>query len=161
MRARRPKTHPHSRFSTYCDRQKLNGLNMKNQPGKDEKTEQRYVKDSHASGEITRPMFWKLLAQRPVLGQPDWLTKGLIRQISATTFRAASADFFALSSAYLHATGSANIHARSINRKTPRQLCYLFAHTLLHSTIAHMLEHIRDPIPHFLHLRFSQASRGY
>jgi len=47
---------------------------MKNQPGKDEKTEQRNVKDSHASGEITRPMFWKLLAQRPVLGQPDSLT---------------------------------------------------------------------------------------
>jgi hypothetical protein len=31
--------------------------------------------------ESTRPMFWKLLAGRPVLGQPDWLTKGLIRQI--------------------------------------------------------------------------------
>jgi hypothetical protein len=78
VRARHPKTHPDSRFSTYCDRQKLNGLNMKNQPGKDEKTEQRYVKDSHASGEITRPMFWKLLAQRPVLGQPDWLTRGFL-----------------------------------------------------------------------------------
>jgi hypothetical protein len=51
---------------------------MKNQSGKDEKTEQRYGKDSHASGEITRPMFWKLLAQRPVLGQPDSLTKGLV-----------------------------------------------------------------------------------
>jgi hypothetical protein len=56
MHARRPKTHPHSGLSTYCDRQKLNGLNMNKQPGEDEKTEQRYVKDSHASREITRPV---------------------------------------------------------------------------------------------------------
>jgi len=44
---------------------------MKTQPDEDEKTEQRYVKDSHASREITRPVFWNLLAGRPVLGQPD------------------------------------------------------------------------------------------
>jgi hypothetical protein len=54
---------------------------MNKQPGEDEKTELRCVKDSHASGEITRPMFWKLLAGRPVLGQPNWFTKALIRQI--------------------------------------------------------------------------------
>jgi len=46
---------------------------MNNQPGEDEKTEQRYVKDSHASREITRRVLWILLAERPVLGQPDWL----------------------------------------------------------------------------------------
>jgi hypothetical protein len=54
MHARRPKPTPNSGFSSYCDRQKLNGLNMNKQPGEDEKTEQRYVKDSHASREITR-----------------------------------------------------------------------------------------------------------
>ncbi len=45
-------------------------------------TELRCVKDSHASWcEITRPMFWNLLAEWPVLGQPDQFTKGFIRQI--------------------------------------------------------------------------------
>jgi len=47
---------------------------MNKQPGQDEKPELRCVKDSHASAEITRPMFGKLLAGRPVLGQPDWFT---------------------------------------------------------------------------------------
>jgi hypothetical protein len=31
--------------------------------------------------ETTRPTFWKLLAGRPVLGQPDRFTKDLIRRI--------------------------------------------------------------------------------
>jgi hypothetical protein len=51
-----PQTHPHSRRSAYCGRQKLNGLNVNKQPGEKEKTEQRCVKVSHASREITRPV---------------------------------------------------------------------------------------------------------
>jgi hypothetical protein len=70
--------------------------------------------------ESTRPMFWKLLAGRPVLGQPDWLTKGLIRQIVGDRALRKPAGSFLLSSAYLHATGGMNIRARRINRKTSR-----------------------------------------
>jgi hypothetical protein len=95
---------------------------MENQPGKDEKTEQRCVKDSHASGEITRPMFWTLLAQRPVLGQPDSLTKGLIAEFLQLRFAR-------LPQARLHvASINAKIHLSSLyelvegagNRKTNR-----------------------------------------
>ena len=127
---------------------------MKNQPGKNEKTEQRYGKVSHASGEITRPMFWKLLAQRPVLGQPDSLTKGLLVEFSRKLFTWLPQAFFQVSSAYLHAAGGANIHARRINRKTSRELRHLFTHSLFHAAVTHMFKNFRDPIPHLLHLRF-------
>ena len=51
---------------------------MNVQPREDENTELRCVKDSHASwAEITRPMFRNLLAEWPVLGQPDQFTKVL------------------------------------------------------------------------------------
>jgi hypothetical protein len=62
----------------------LNGLDLNNQLGGGEKNEQRCVKNYHASREITRPVLFNLLAERPVLGQPDSLTKGFILQISAT-----------------------------------------------------------------------------
>src|ERR1700730_16394537 len=70
-------SHPHSRLFTDCDRQKVTSLNMNEQPREDENTELHCVKDSHASwAEITRPMCRNLLAEWPVLGQPDQFTKG-------------------------------------------------------------------------------------
>ena len=155
-------SHPHSRLFTDCDRQKLTSLNMNEQPREDENTELRCVKDSHASwAEITRPMFRNLLAERPVLGQPDQFTKGFYPQISACPLCGVSAGSFAVSGAHLNAAGSSNVHARRINGKTSRQLRHLFSHPLFDSAITDMLEHISDPTTHLFHLSFPQTSRGY
>src|ERR1700736_6195837 len=114
-------SHPHSRLFTDCDRQKLTSLNMNEQPREDENAELRCVKDSHASwAEITRPIVWKLLAEWPVLGQPDQFTKGCYPQISVSTLGGASTGSLAVSGAHLNPAGGSGVHARRIDRKTSR-----------------------------------------
>src|ERR1700693_6156180 len=148
---------PRTRLFTYCHGQKLTSLNMNEQPREDENTE-RCVKDSHASWcEITRPMFWKLLAEWPVLGQPDQFTKVLSVRFLRPRLGPGCRLFFVLSGTHLHAAGGTKIHARRIERETARQLRHLFTHTLLHSAVTDMLEHISDPAAHLLHLRFPQT----
>src|ERR1700730_18736904 len=135
--ARRFKATHLAGLSLICDRQKLTSLNINEQPREDENTELRCVKDSHASwAQITRPMFRNLLAERPVLGQPDQFTKGFYPQISACPLCGVSAGSFAVSGAHLNAAGSSNVHARGINGKTSRQLGHLFSHPLFYRAVS-------------------------
>jgi hypothetical protein len=128
---------------------------MNEQPREDENAELRCVKDSHASwAEITRPIVWKLLAEWPVLGQPDQFTKGFYPSDFCEPACGGTAGVFAVSGAYLHVAGGTNVHARRIDRKTSRQLRHLFAHALFHSAVTDMFEHISDPAAHLLHLSF-------